>query len=205
MQVDLVTPFVVIGRPGAADPFVIGEPGIRRRIGRWRSADGDCTARIHDALENRERCRAVHPMDRAAERHEIEGARRRGKIFDAGLNECDAHSGFGCRLARGIEHAGFWIYAGTGCDKRRETDGEQPGSAARVEQAFFTRERNARGNFFEESAGIRLAVTAVIRNRRSETPHGSVVARLTELETRAGALTMMRFWRGRPHLEMTDL
>ena len=63
------------------------------------------------------------------------------------------------------DHSGFGIESGAASNKRCESNGQQAGSAANVEQCFVPMERNLLRNFLEEPSRIGLAVAGVEFNR----------------------------------------
>ncbi len=132
-----MAPITTIG-PGSEERHIRWDPRINFAGYGVRSANQDVAARRQNPIKRCERGLTIHPVQGAADGHEIEGAKVGSYLFRSPLDHGKRHlRGRRC-VTRFNHHRRLRVDAHDAPDITSETEREQTGAGAEVDQRLVT-------------------------------------------------------------------
>src|SRR5262249_53018545 len=107
-------------RPGAARGRVVGKPRVAAVLRGKGRADQNRAIAGDQPLERRKRAVPLHPVQRAADRHDVEAADVVAKRLDLAFDQREVSPSAGCGKLRGGEHLKLGVDADNASDIGRE-------------------------------------------------------------------------------------
>ncbi len=182
-------------RPRFAPPpagEVVGfEPGVstvgdRRPTCRSPPKPRGATRRSSTA---RDGCR-LHPVQRPSDGDDVEETDGIRQVLRPTLDQAERHPGPVSRVPCGHEHGRLRIDPDEFADPGRETERQNPGAGAKIQQAFGPAESQPPRHLLEEERSVRWPRPFVISHRGCETSHSRPPRRLNPEMVGSGKLVL---------------